>query len=259
MRRVVLLVAVCLACSSGVQAQPKVTGVAPAAQPHLERGLKHFEAKEYGRALDEFRAAYDLDPQPALLYTIAQTARLSGDCRRASRFYEAFLRTAPNERQALAARQNLERCADELRRNPPPPVPASQPTAAPAAVAPPVGPPAAPAATRMPWRANWLGHGLLIGGLAAVATGVALWGVGHAALIAPRDATDYGTFAARVRDAANAETWQRVGVAAASVGGALVVAGILTYALRPGRPAERPIVTTLLAPGTALLVVAKPW
>jgi tetratricopeptide (TPR) repeat protein len=257
LRRLLLVLALGLLWPQVAPAQPRVSGVLPAAQPHLQRALRHFEAKDYPKALVEFRAAYTIDPQPSLLYAIAQAERMNGDCRRAIRYYEAYLRTAPNELQARLARENIARCTEELRRSPP----TSQPASAPVDIAPPpVTPPPAPVrAERVPWRSNWLGHGLTLGGLAVAATGVALWSVAHGALTAPNGAGDYGTFAARVRDAANAGTWQRVGVAAMSVGGALVVAGILTYALRARRPVERPIVTTLVAPGTAVLVVAAPW
>jgi hypothetical protein len=254
MRGVVVLLAVCLACPPGVQAQPKVSGVTPAAQPHLERGLKLFEAKEYGRALEEFRAAYDLDPQPALLYTIAQTARLGRDCRRAIRFYEAFLRTAPNERQALAARQNIERCTADLRSAPPGPEPASAPVV--------VAPLPAPAPMRPPrptWRSNWLGHGLVLSGVVVAAAGAALWGLEQAAIKSANGASDYGTFASRRHDAANAEALRAVGIAAASAGAALVVAGVLSYALRGRRHAERVALAPVVGPGSAALVMGASW
>jgi len=239
-------------------AQPKVSGVLPAAQPHLQRALRHFEAKDYPKALVEFRAAYTIDPQPSLLYAIAQAERMNGDCQRAIRYYEAYLRAGPNELQARLARENIERCTAELRRSPP----ASQPTSAPLDLAPPPPRKTLPVVdepTRMPWRSNWLGHGLTIGGLAAVAAGVALWSVEHAAITSANGAADYGTFAARAHAAAQAEKLQAVGVALASAGAALVVAGILTYALRGRRRAERPTVATVIGPGRAALVVVAPW
>jgi hypothetical protein len=259
MRRLVLALAMCLLWAPPASAQPKVSGVMPAAQPHLERALRHFDVKDYTRALVEFRAAYTIDPQPALLYAIAQAERMNGDCGRAIRYYEAFLRTVPNDLQARLARENIDRCRADLRRSPPTDRPVSVPAAA-VAPPPPAGGPPSPSGSRpMPWHSNWLGHGLVLGGLAVAAAGVAVWGVEHAAITSARGAHDYGTFAARVRDAANAETWQRLGLAAASVGGALVVAGILTYALRGRRHAELATVTTFVAPGTALLVMTAPW
>jgi hypothetical protein len=257
MRRVVVVLAVCLLCPRGALAQPKVSGVTPAAQPHLERGLRHFEAKDYGRALEEFRAAYDIDPQPALLYTIAQTTRLSGDCRRAIRFYEAFLRTAPSERQALAARQNIERCTADLKRSPPP-SPETQPASAPALVVGPAPPPPPPA-PRPSWRSNRAAHGLVLSGVVVAAAGAALWGIGQARITSANGATDYGTFVARRGEAANAATLRAVGIAATSAGAALVVAGVLTYALRGRRQAERASLAPLVGPGTAVLVLVAPW
>jgi tetratricopeptide (TPR) repeat protein len=260
MRRVVVVLAVCLLWPPDALAQPRVTGVAPAAQPHLERGLKLFEAKDYPRALESFRAAYNIDPQPALLYAIAQAERLNGDCRRAIRFYEAFLRTGPKEVQALSARQNVERCAAELRRAPP----ASQPASAPAVVEAPSSPPLLPLpppppAPRPSWRANWLGHGLVLSGVAVAAAGAALWGVGQAAITSANGAADYGTFAARRGDAAHAETLRAVGVVGVSAGAALVVAGALTYALRGRRAPERAALAPVVGPGSAALVLAGAW
>jgi tetratricopeptide (TPR) repeat protein len=259
MRAVVMVLALSLPVLA--TAQPGAPLVAPAAQRYLERALRHFEARHYTKALEEFRAAYNIDPQPALLYAIAQAERLNGDCRRAIRFYEAFLRTGPNERQAPSARQNIERCKAELMRPPPTTQPAPLGVAArsqpePARAAPPPSP-RAPATDGASWQRDWAGHGLVLSGLAVGAAGVALWRVGHSTIDRANSARTYDEFAARTGSASTGNTEQKVGVAAMAVGGALVVAGVVHYVLHLRTKKERPTVTAAFGPGGALLVVAR--
>jgi tetratricopeptide (TPR) repeat protein len=74
------------------------------------RGLQHFDAKEYGAAIEAFRAAYALDPDPKSLYNLAQALRLGGNCGDAIATYQAFLRTNPDPQGFQAAQINIEQC-----------------------------------------------------------------------------------------------------------------------------------------------------
>jgi tetratricopeptide (TPR) repeat protein len=259
-RTLPIMLAVSLLATAPAAAQPAVPAVTTAAQPHLESALRHYKAREYARALVEFRAAYNIDPQPALLYAIAQAERLNGDCRRAIRFYEAYLRTAPKQSQVLSARQNIARCTAELQRPAPATQPATAPSSAPtdrpepALVAAPVSP-RVPGSHGSSWTRDWVGHGLVLGGLAVAATGIAVWRIGRGTIADANAARDYDTFAARAGGASRAELEQKVGIAAMAVGGALVAAGVAHYVLRGRGRAERARVEAAVGPGRAVLVL----
>lgn len=262
MRVLPVVLAFSLLASPRAAAQPLAPQVTPAAQPHVDRALRHFFTRDYARALVEFRAAYTIDPQPALLYAMAQAERMNGDCQRAIRLYEAYLRSGPNERQAVLARRNIERCQNELKRPSPPTPAATQPTTMPTehqelALAPLPPRPPPPVSRRAGWVTDWVGHGLVIGGLVVAATGVALWQIGHRTIDDANAAPDYDTFASRAGRASTAGIEQKVGVASLAIGGALVAAGVIHYVLRGrGRP-ERARVAAALGPGGALLVLAR--
>ncbi len=56
-----------------------------------QRGMAAFRAKEYMAARAEFQRAYDLRPEPIVLFNIAQTYRLAGDEDQALLHYRRFL------------------------------------------------------------------------------------------------------------------------------------------------------------------------
>lgn len=56
-----------------------------------QRGLVAFKAKEYSEARAEFLRAYDLRPEPVILFNIAQTYRLEFSAEQALIYYKRFL------------------------------------------------------------------------------------------------------------------------------------------------------------------------
>lgn len=88
------------------------------ADDHLERGLEHYAAGDYELAIDEFVAGYEIDPQPELLFALAQAERLSGDCASARVYYGEFLDTEPTEAQRAAAQMHIDACDDALESTP---------------------------------------------------------------------------------------------------------------------------------------------
>jgi hypothetical protein len=68
------------------------------------------------------------------LYTIAQAHRLSGDCQTAIAKYKAFIATTPAQSQVEAAQENIRVCEAELAARPPPPPPPERPIVPPAPV-----------------------------------------------------------------------------------------------------------------------------
>jgi tetratricopeptide (TPR) repeat protein len=78
-----------------------------------EKGRRHHEAGDYGAAISAFKEAYVLAPSPTLLFNIAQSYRLAGNCDEAAWMYQRFLDTNPNGKQRDLAQQHLssvEKC-----------------------------------------------------------------------------------------------------------------------------------------------------
>ena len=104
-------IAIVLLIASLARAAP---GMRPEAAAQRELGLREYAVGKWAEAIAAVRAAYELDPQPELLYALAQAQRKSGDCASATASYRAFLRTSPPEAPSATARQNLERCEASL-------------------------------------------------------------------------------------------------------------------------------------------------
>jgi hypothetical protein len=66
-----------------------------ACQALTERGIAHFRRHEYTLAIADFEACYAKRPVPDLLFNIAQSQRLNGDCEQALATYRRFLLVAP--------------------------------------------------------------------------------------------------------------------------------------------------------------------
>jgi tetratricopeptide (TPR) repeat protein len=63
---------------------------------HYERGLQHYNLREYDKAIAELKESYRLAAAPQLLFNIAQAHRLNGDLTEALGFYRTYLRELPN-------------------------------------------------------------------------------------------------------------------------------------------------------------------
>jgi hypothetical protein len=69
---------------------------AEAAKAHYKAGLGKFALGRYAEAAVEYEAAFDQEPDPALLYNAAQAHRLAGNKPRALLLYQNYLRFFPN-------------------------------------------------------------------------------------------------------------------------------------------------------------------
>src|SRR5688572_27302675 len=56
----------------------------------FESGQAHYERGEFALAAADFREAYRLSPIPELLYNLAQSERLNGECEAALQHYQEF-------------------------------------------------------------------------------------------------------------------------------------------------------------------------
>ena len=136
-------------------------GVDPAkaaALAHFETAKRLYDVREYGKALEEYKAAYVAKPDPAFLFNIAQCHRKLGQNEQALDFFQQFLKKspadAPNRSQVAARIADLQAEAQAKADQAPPakpelaPLP-SAPTPLPAP-APPLPPVAAPLPAPLP-------------------------------------------------------------------------------------------------------------
>jgi tetratricopeptide (TPR) repeat protein len=210
----------------------------PPDETPLERAERAFMAGDYARASAGFAEAYAADPNPRFLYAQAQSERLAGNCPRALQLYDQFLRLDPAKESADDARANRTRCVDAV------------PKARAKAEPPPQGKPGEPATTskapkdtrdppaptgrpwyRDPWGGALVGSGLFVGGI-----GIGLL-VSAARLDAEApDAPNEGAYETTREDAV---LRNQIGIGTTAFGGALVVGGIVRWAVVGARKSRR--------------------
>jgi tetratricopeptide (TPR) repeat protein len=138
-------------------------------------GQSHYNLNEFAEALQDFKEAYRLRPDPAFLFNIAQCERQLGNLEEAIKFYRSYLRNKPdagNKREIERKIEELKGLIDAKKKvttgspqavmppstvddstpthvpEPPPPAPIQTPTPAPAE--PPISAPAPAATTPAP-------------------------------------------------------------------------------------------------------------
>lgn len=85
---------------------------AASARDHFKRGQTHYSLGEFEQAAAEFREAYRLRDEPAILFNIAQSFRRAGNAREAYSYYSKFLERKP----AASNRADVERFIEQMRR-----------------------------------------------------------------------------------------------------------------------------------------------
>jgi len=211
---------------------------------HYEVGKRLFTERRYAQALEEFRRALAVAPRPEVLYSIAQTQRLLGDCPSAIQTYHAFLAARPGAQLAEYARANIQRCEDDLRT-------ARSTTGQPARST--AGQPARSTTERPAWYRDGVGDAMVGGGLVAGVVGAVVWHAGRSAASDVAGAPDYQTFVQRQAAASSALTEQRVGIATMLVGGAALVAGVVHYVYYVRSPRRAPELGIAVTADSAML------
>ncbi len=214
----------------------------PAAQAHVDAGKAAYSAGDYETASREFDAAYAIVPDPALLYGWAQSRRLGGHCTEAVALYRRFLASALSDAQIAAGKTGIALCEQAT---PPEPPPQDEPPQDP-----PNNPPPVEGRDPSRWYSDPVGGGLVIGGAVGV-------GVGITFLVMSRrseDAASTAEFRDEFSDLLDqATTRRRIGLAAAGIGSALLIGGIVRYATRsPSAPA-----VVVGATGSSLVVSGR--
>ncbi|HEX2691413.1 MAG TPA: tetratricopeptide repeat protein [Kofleriaceae bacterium] len=165
---IILTTAILCAPVAG-RAEPHAATVPAKARALADRGRAFHDAGDYDSAIAAFTQAYAIAPSPALLFNLAQSYRLQGNCDSAALMYRRYLTSsATPEGRALAETHlaNVERC---LRRTtlhiPAQPAPGSLVVpASPDVLATP-----ATAPSRTAQREKDVGIGLVLGGGVALA------------------------------------------------------------------------------------------
>jgi tetratricopeptide (TPR) repeat protein len=97
-------------CLLGLVALAALGGAARAdddvaqARRHFEAGTRAFNVGEFDNAAKEYREAYKLKPDPAMLYNVAQSYRLAKNVEQALFFYRSYRRNSTD----LAHRQETD-------------------------------------------------------------------------------------------------------------------------------------------------------
>jgi tetratricopeptide (TPR) repeat protein len=156
------------------------------ARRHYEAGRDRFAAGDYGEAVREFAAGYEIAPRPEFLLNLGQAYRRLGDLPRARAFYEKYLVSTPeSDPRHPQVREIVTEIAGELARVP------WRPESAPAALKSQiVAPGNAPLIAPSPPHANRRRRLWWILPAAAVATAGAIVGIYFAA--APRSGCSAG-------------------------------------------------------------------
>jgi tetratricopeptide (TPR) repeat protein len=76
----------------------------------LKQGVEQYKAGKYADAVITIGKAYELDPKPETLFTLAQAERLAGDCKTAVVHYRQVIERIGDFNVAKLVQQNLELC-----------------------------------------------------------------------------------------------------------------------------------------------------
>ncbi len=265
-----------------------IAGVAAAdpkgdAKAHVQKAAAFHAEGKFVDALFELDAAYTLDPDPGLLYAIAQVQVKLDRCAEAIFNYEKFIASKPGDKPAKAAREAITACRTTLRAksNPEPakpepkpdpkpepkpeaaepkPEPAKPEPAKPApprvaeTASPPIEPPPEKPSQGRAWYADPLG-GVLVGvGIAGGVTGVLLYRKASSDIDAAESAQNYGSSEDLVDRAASR---RRLATIAGVAGGALVIGGIIRFVTASG--GEKRQVAIVPTTGGAAVTFGGRW
>jgi hypothetical protein len=98
-----------VAGAAGAQKVDKAT--VEATRKHYEEAVKAYDLGEFAKAVEQYKAAYNLKQDPVFLYNIAQAYRLAKNLEQAVFFYRSYLRKLPaasNRAEVEARIQELE-------------------------------------------------------------------------------------------------------------------------------------------------------
>ena len=246
--RKALIVALALVGSSAVAA-PK----GAAAKKAFDKGVKAYTAGDYATAAEAMSKSYDLETDPETLFAWAQSERKLEHCDKAIELYNELLVYELPDANKQVIHTQIGECKDILAAKTPKPVDTpKEPEPPPPAELPP--PPAETPAPASPedraWWKDPVGDGLVLAGIAGLVVGGVELSAASSADSSKTNATSYTDFK-KYSDQATSDG--KLGVIAASAGGALVAVGVIWYATH--REHHEHVVTGWLAPAGGGLAI----
>jgi tetratricopeptide (TPR) repeat protein len=232
----------CLVVVSCLVLAAQLADANPVAKQRVDAGVDAYKAGDYETAISEFQAAYAMDPDPNVLYALAQANRLGGHCEDAVALYQRYIQSKPTKDQRVAAENGISLCEQQRpwpQKEKLPPTTTTAPTTttpSPVETRPPVTEPVretpailTPAVEDRPrpWYSDRLGAALTIGGVVSIGTGVTFLVLAGRSEDAAARESARANFVDRLDEAT---LRRRIGYTAIGVGSALAIAGIVRYA-----------------------------
>lgn len=94
---------------------------------HMDKAAKAHKAGSFDVALTELQAAYDIEPQPKLLFAIAQVQAKLDNCPEAVANYEKFLASTKDKQKQAVVKQAIKACNQKIAAAPAQPKPEDSP------------------------------------------------------------------------------------------------------------------------------------
>ncbi len=86
------------------------------AQRLYSEGTKAYNLGDFAKAIENYKAAYNVLPEPVFLYNIAQSYRLANDLPQAVFFYKSFLRNMPDAPNRAEVEARVKEIEDQIAR-----------------------------------------------------------------------------------------------------------------------------------------------
>ena len=102
--------------------RPPTSAQRRAARKHYSAASKAFRSGDYKTALDELHGAYDAEPRPEYLYSIAQVHLKQNHCIDATVYLQRYLETRPGPTAARSAALQIDTCKKQQPTENPKPV-----------------------------------------------------------------------------------------------------------------------------------------
>ena len=201
----------------------------PAAQAKFDAGVAQYNAGHYESAITLLEDAYELDPDPGVLFTWAQAERLAGKCTTAVPRYRKFIASRPSSEAIALATNGIQLCEAEAK---------GIATAPPCTVAKP-----------LPWYKDPVG-GAVVAGVVGLGVGVGFF----VASSGNSDRADSAQTSAEFNDLLDrATTQRRIGITLTVVGAGLIGGGLAYRFVKNKKSRGAAVGTT----GTSLFIAGE--
>jgi hypothetical protein len=217
------------------------TAPADAAQSHVDAAMALYAAADLAGALDELTKALAIDPRPDILFGIARIHMERGDCVNAMRAYRTYLESRPGPNSTQVATEAIESCQKILSAMGDQTI-ATEPdgdargrnhaSSATASLLPAREPAPVQRRVNRGWYRDRVGGALVAGAALGFAGGGALWLSARSDIDRANQRGTDGVTLAEAHDREDAASRkQRWSLVAGSAGAALLIGGVLRYAL----------------------------